>query len=74
MVLARSMESQIWWPPAFACREGGPLNKAIMASVSTSVWEKAAPTPALTLKANNSFLSRISLVPFELLPQYWNSK
>ena len=51
--------------PVYAC-SGGGLSRGTMASASTSVWEKAAPT-ALALKSDHSFLPHLSLTLFELL-------
>lgn len=45
-VLTTLMENQIWHLPESAGWVGGGLNKGIMASASSSVWEKTAP-PAL---------------------------
>ena len=45
----------------------GQLRKGTMASVHTSVWEKAAPA-ALTIKLDNSIPTHIYLVPFKVLP------
>ena len=52
---------------------GGELSKGTMASVSTSVWENAAPT-TLTLIPDNSVPPQVSLVPFKLVSQCRNSK
>ena len=72
-VLARLMETQLWYPPMPACQQGGGLNKGTMDSANTSVWEKVAP-PALALKPDNSVPPRMSLACFKLLPQHWSSE
>lgn len=52
---------------------GEGLNKGIMDYPRTSVWEKAA-LPALTLKPDDLLPTYVSLAPFELLHQHWNSE
>ena len=47
--------------------------KGTVASANISVWEKTAPQ-ALALVPDNSFPPHMSLVPFKLLPQHWNSE
>lgn len=62
MVLTRLMGTQIWHPPA---PERGKLSKGIMAFASTF---------AFIPKPDNSAPLFVSLVPFELLPQWWSSE
>ena len=62
------MEIQIWHQAASSVGEG--LRKGTVVSASTSIWEKDAP-PGLTLMPDNSVPPHMSLVPFELLPQWW---
>lgn len=63
------LETLIW--PSPVPTEGG-LSKGATASASTCVWGKAAP-PTLALEPDSSVPLRMSLVLFELLPQYWSS-
>lgn len=53
---------------ASACQEAGGLSKRTVPSASISVWKKVAPL-VLFLKPHDSVLPRVSLVPFEPLPQ-----
>lgn len=62
-MLARLMETQIWWRPESAHQEQGGLKKAIMVPASTLVWEKAAP-PAFSLKLDNFVPLHMSFEPF----------
>ena len=59
------MESQIWSLPAVSV--GYRLREGTMASVSTSLWEKAAP-PGIALMPDTSAPPCVPPVPFELLP------
>ena len=55
-------------PACWPCGSLGRAPKGIAASVITSVWGKAAPTPAFAPMPGNSVPSHMSLVPFSLLP------
>ena len=66
-VLARLMKNQIWHTSADSV--GGGLSKGIVASISTSAWEIAAPLTH-ALKPDNSVSPCFSLVPFKMLPHY----
>lgn len=70
MVLARLVETEIWWLSMSAHCVGGQLNKWTVASASTSIWEKASP-PALTLKPDNSVPSHMSVALLKLMLQCW---
>ena len=70
-VIAKSMESQIWYPPAGSM--WGRLRKGTTSSASTSVWEKSVP-PTLILMPENSLPPCMSLVLFKLLAQCWSSE
>lgn len=42
--MQRKIPEDIWQLPASASRQGKGLNKEVMASASSSIWEKAAPS------------------------------
>lgn len=69
-VRTRLIESEMWSLLARSVREG--LIKGIMASASTSIREKTAPS-ALTLKPDNSSSAYVHGT-FKLLPQQWDSE
>lgn len=72
-VFARLMETQICLLPLSAHREMEGLNKELMDSSCTSIWDKAPPS-MLFLKLDILVSPWTSLAPFELLPQPCSSE
>lgn len=67
------VETQICPLPVSAHREMGGLNKELMDSFCTSIWDKAPP-PMLVLKLDISVSLWTFLALFELLPQRCSSE
>lgn len=67
------METQICPLPVSAHREMEGLNKELMDSSCTSIWDKAPPS-MLVLKLDISVSPWTSPAPFELLPQPCSSE